>query len=266
MSLKIACEACGAKLAIKDEAQGRTIKCPKCGAMIGVPVERIVLPIVVEPDAGLKLPIDLGDDDHEPASPLSKGKARSPQGSAGILLKPWQVFSALATLALLLVIVVVLTLGRTADVPPADEASTTISDDEATKLVDMALDQWTSAVEQYRAAPSANTHAFQERKKANLDATIHRISAPYRDLLDELTQYFPDSPSKIYLGALSTPKHVRVSIGEVLSGALFLMKNSSYPEKNTQKFGAFSYQYGMWREQGLDHKAAIQKLFDLKKF
>jgi DNA-directed RNA polymerase subunit RPC12/RpoP len=50
MSLKFVCEGCGAKLAIKDGAEGRRIKCPKCGAMIGVPVERVVLPIVVDPD------------------------------------------------------------------------------------------------------------------------------------------------------------------------------------------------------------------------
>ena len=41
MSLKFACEACGVKLVVKDEAQGRTIKCPKCGAMIGVPVSLV---------------------------------------------------------------------------------------------------------------------------------------------------------------------------------------------------------------------------------
>jgi hypothetical protein len=50
MPLKIVCEGCGAKLSVKGDAQGRTIKCPKCGAMIGVPVERVVLPIIVEPD------------------------------------------------------------------------------------------------------------------------------------------------------------------------------------------------------------------------
>ena len=50
MAIKFACEACGAKLAAKDGAEGRTIKCPKCGAMIGVPAYRIASPIIVEPD------------------------------------------------------------------------------------------------------------------------------------------------------------------------------------------------------------------------
>jgi DNA-directed RNA polymerase subunit RPC12/RpoP len=50
MSILFACEGCGAKLVVKDEAGGRRVKCPKCGARIEVPVYRIVLPIVVEPD------------------------------------------------------------------------------------------------------------------------------------------------------------------------------------------------------------------------
>ena len=81
MSLKFACEACGAKLAIKDGAEGRRIKCPKCGASIGVPVERPVLPIVVDSNA------DSGPTTPHPSKPSATLDVLSGFGQPLALLK-----------------------------------------------------------------------------------------------------------------------------------------------------------------------------------
>ena len=48
--IKLVCDGCGTKLSARESLQGRSTKCPKCGAPVAVPMKRFHTPIPIEPE------------------------------------------------------------------------------------------------------------------------------------------------------------------------------------------------------------------------
>jgi hypothetical protein len=83
MSIKVACEACGANRKAKDEASGRRVKCPKCGASLVLPEPNVFVPIVTDDPAppespGIYLPIETYELGRDP-KPVEETTPKSPK-------------------------------------------------------------------------------------------------------------------------------------------------------------------------------------------
>jgi hypothetical protein len=244
---------CGKRFLFRDDMAGKRGRCPKCERELCVPAPPPEASAADDQPA--TVPAELVDR----VNSLERANKRLTRLDIGA--------AAIAAVSLGLIALSTRPVGLVRDQPVAHE----LSQEEADQLSDQAFDRLRAASDQFWADLSDRSERDVDRRKAEYNAVIERVSVRYRDLLEEAARCFPDSPHSIYIGVNGTRRRlaedgIKADTAEMLRGAIRLVKNSHSPRPNTQHIFAFNDIYEMRRKEGLGHEQAIQKMFDLEKF
>lgn len=240
--------SCGKRLKAKEEAAGTSAMCPACGKLVDIPVW-----------AKPKLPeVDLGIDlSHPPEPNGGRSNAR------------WKDPARLIALGYLL-------RGSEPTFRSRVDAADAISDPSEREaqleaLTKEAFDRCHEAFRRSSVDLSDGPIRDMERWRMEAIYIQDRISAPYLPLILEASQCFTGDVSEIGMSARDAAKHllekdIRADPVEILKGGIYLVKRSKAPGTERQGFRAYTTQYGYWREEGLTHQQAIDKMWELEKF